>query len=151
MTREEANKEIDEAVPNVITRNRVKAVLGECKTIEEFIGLRRPDMLAKYRQTALGGKSKHDLGPVAYTEIAHVQNMIAGLIRDEKASERTLKVAAEEYSARKWITREEITLIASFMDTFSVAKIDMSTIHNILQSLERDPAKREENQEEKGE
>lgn len=121
-------------INSTVTRNRLTALVKSCRSVEEFTSLEKGDALAKYRQTSLGQKSKHDLGPITYTELAKVQSKVLGKIRDEKLAQKQ----AERNEMK--FTRDEITLIASFMETFKVDEIDVRKFRDVLASLTRNKA-----------
>lgn len=125
MTRENV-QEIMKCVTNAVTRNRLISILDECKTIDEFANLSNSEALAKYRQTEQGKAAKYDLGTMTYSELARIQSKILGYISDEKRAER----AAQK--AENWFTKDEVTVIAAFMDSFGIEKIELTQIRKII-------------------
>lgn len=129
MTRDEVSVLIAE-IPNAVTRNRLTAILGACKTVDEFSHLSDAEALARYRSTPQGETASYDLGAVTYTTLARIQGAIIAHIRDNKYAEQAAR------DAEAWFTKDELLAIATFMESFKVEKIELAQVHKLLGALQ---------------
>ena len=130
-------QELEEEIGKInstVTRNRMLDVAKRCATTEEFMTLSHMDFLRKYREGEQGKTAKYDLGPVTYRLLDGVQ----AALRKRMAAVRKIERTEAEKRENAWFTREDIELVAAFMGSFKVGRIDMRTMRELLGSMVRE-------------